>query len=137
MSIFAFKKDGVVNVRVCGYLTRDAKAFDKTVIFSVCYGKERYMDVKVWKSEKKLADLAECLEKHDVVAVDGVFETYAGKDNKERSQVVADFIAVQQEVPEADVGNSDAGGFTPARVPVDVSADGFEDEDSGTLPWEK
>lgn len=127
MSIFAFKKDGTVNIRVCGYLPRDAKAFDKTVLFSVCYGKGKYMDVKVWRSNQKLADFAECLEKHDNVSVDGVFEEYTGKDSAKRSQVVADFIAVQQEAPEADTG--DASGFTPARDPVVVSADGFEEGD--------
>lgn len=135
MSIFAFKKDGAVNIRVCGYLPRDAKAFDKMVLFSVCYGKDRYMDVKVWKIGRKLADLAECLEKHDTVAVDGVLETYTGKDGKERSQVVADFITVQQEVMETEAGGGE-GGFTPASAPVDVSADGF-DEDGGKLPWEQ
>lgn len=135
MSIFAFKKDGVVNIRVCGYLTRDAKAFDKTVLFSVCYGKDRYMDVKVWRSNRKLSDFAECLEKHDNVAVDGVFEEYTGKDGAKRSQVVADFISVQQEAPEIDEGDSEAGGFTPASGPVDVSADGFDDEGGGELPW--
>ena len=120
MSLFQCKeKDGTINMRVCGYLTKEPKSFEKVTLFSVCYGKKKYMDVKVWASNKELNALALCLEHHDTVDVSGVYETYVNKENKEFGQIVADFITVLQQPPAPDYveppeprGDADAGdGF--------------------------
>ena len=134
MSLFQCKeKDGTVNMRVCGYATKDPRSFDKITLFSVCYGKNKYMDVKVWASNKELNALATCIERHDTVDVSGIYETYVNKDGKEFGQIVADFISVLQEPPVPDYveppvsesGNAENGGFKEIE----------EEEDDGELPF--
>ena len=134
MSLFQTKeRDGTVNIRVCGYVTKDPyiPASGKMVLFSVCYGKEKFMDCKAWASSK-VGQLAACLERHDEVAVDGVWEQYTDKDGKERSQVRVDHIAVQMEAPKADEqqeirqSGAESGGFTELNE---------AEEDEGTLPF--
>ena len=134
MSLFQTKeRDGTVNIRVCGYVTKDPyiPTSGKMVLFSVCYGKEKFMDCKAWASSK-VGQLAACLERHDEVAVDGVWEQYTDKDGKERSQVRVDHIAVQMEAPKADEqqelrqSSAESGGFTELNE---------AEEDDGTLPF--
>lgn len=135
MSLFQSKeKDGTVNLRVCGYITKDPYIPDskKVVLFSVCYGKDKYMECKAWASSK-VGQLAACMEKHDEVAVDGVWEQYDGKDGKKHDQIRVDHIAVQMDAPRAEapkqetatVSATDGGGF----------AELDESEDDGTLPF--
>lgn len=89
---YSKEQDGTMNVCVSGYLTRDAFVNDKVILFSVCYGKQKYMDVKVWRNTDELAALAACLEKHDTVLVCGTYETYTSKDGEKKDQINADFL---------------------------------------------
>lgn len=125
------EKDGTINIRVCGYLPRDAYVPEsgKVVLFSVCYGKSKFMDCKVWVNEKT-GRLAACLERHDQVAVDGVLESYNDKEGKQRWQVAVDHIEVQQEAPEAEDDGSNRD-----EPPGPVGAQFHDEEDDGTLPF--
>lgn len=92
MSIFYSKEqDGTLNVRVSGYLTKEPKVTEKVVLFSVCYGKKKYMDCKAWAKDTP-GQIAACLEAHDCVAVDGTYEVYTKSDGTERKQIVVDGI---------------------------------------------
>lgn len=92
MSIFYSKEqDGTLNVRVSGYLTKEPKVTEKVVLFSVCYGKKKYMDCKAWSKDTP-GQIAACLEAHDCVAVDGTYEVYTKSDGTERKQIVVDGI---------------------------------------------
>lgn len=92
MSIFYSKEhDGTLNVRVSGYLTKEPKFTEKVVLFSVCYGKKKYMDCKAWAKDTP-GQIAACLEAHDCVAVDGTYEVYTKSDGTERKQIVVDGI---------------------------------------------
>ncbi len=92
MSIFYCKEqDGTMNVRVSGYVTKDPKVTEKVVLFSVCYGKQKYMDCKAWANETA-GQIAACLERHDAVAVDGVYEQFEGRDGQIRKQLSVDGI---------------------------------------------
>ena len=93
MSIFCFKEkdDGTLNIRVSGYLTKEPKVTEKVVLFSVCYGKKKYMDCKAWAKDTP-GQIAACLEAHDCVAVDGVYEVYKKSDGTQREQIVVDGI---------------------------------------------
>ena len=135
MSLFQTKeKDGTINIIVNGYLTKDPRVFEKDgapsiVSFSVCYGKKKYMDCKVWAGNKELFALACCLEQHDVVSVSGEYGTHTGKDGKEYSQVSVDFITVLQQAPQADMPDR------PSYGAVDCGFQEIEEEDSGELPF--
>lgn len=135
MALFQTKeKDGTMWVRVSGYLTKDPKTFDKTVIFSVCYDKKKYMDIQVWRSQENLAMLASCLERHDSVAVDGKLESYTGKDGTQRWKVVADFLGVVG-TPAAP-GKENAGTESAAKPPQEAPGAKLEEvEDDGELPF--
>ena len=80
-----------MNVRVSGYITKDPKVTEKVVLFSVCYGKQKYMDCKAWANETA-GQIAACLERHDAVAVDGVYEQFEGRDGQIRKQLSVDGI---------------------------------------------
>lgn len=105
MSIFYSKeKDGTLNVHVSGYVTKDPKVTDKVVLFSVCYGKQKYMDCKAWGNETA-GKIAACLERHDAVSVDGVYEEFEGRDGQLRKQISVDGIfpmIVPAAAPERD-----------------------------------
>lgn len=126
------EKDGTVSVIVGGYVTKDPYIPEsgKVVLFSVCHGKDKYKDCKVW-ADKKAGKLAACLEKHDEVVVYGVIEPYTGKDGKERFQIAVDHIAVQQEPmePQAAPRAETGGGPLPEGF---TEQDG---EDDGELPF--
>ena len=109
MSIFHSRvKDGTLNVRVTGYLTKDPKVTDKVVLFSVCYGKKKYMDCKAWTSDTP-GQIAACMEHHDFVSVDGVFQPYTGSDGQTRDQITVD-------------------GIFPMNIPFAAPADVSEDD---------
>ena len=93
MSIFCFKEkeDGTLNIRVSGYLTKEPKVTEKVVLFSVCYGKKKYMDCKAWANDTP-GQIAACLEAHDCVAIDGTYEVYTKSDGTKREQIVVDGI---------------------------------------------
>ena len=92
MSIFFSKeRDGTLNVRVTGYVTKAPKVTEKIILFSVCYGRKKYIDCKAWKRHLP-GELASLLERHDYVSVEGVFETYTGSDGTARDQIVVDGI---------------------------------------------
>lgn len=135
MALFQTReKDGTLWVRVTGYLTKDPKTFDKTLLFSICYDKKKYMDVKVWRSQKGLANLTSCLERHDRVAIDGKLESYTGKDGTQRWQVEADFIGVVGALPAASRESRDSSDSTNA--PQDVPGAKLEEaEDDGEIPF--
>lgn len=130
MSILQSKeKDGTISLRVCGYLTKDPYIPDskKVVLFSVCHGKDKYMDCKCW-ADKAVGKLAACLERHDEVAVDGIYDTYTDKNGNHREQLLVDYLSVQQSAPsggernEEDTGESGTGDFA-------------EEIDEGNLPF--
>ena len=133
MSLFQTKeKDGTISMRVCGYVPKDPRIYEKFALLSVCYGKKKYMDVKVWASNRDTLGMASCLEAHDSVAIDGVYETYTGKDDKAHGQIVADFISVMG-APASAASAEDA-----AQRNVEPSSElpeGFTEEDEGTLPF--
>jgi len=132
MSLIQSKeRDGTVSLHVCGYVTKDPyiPQSGKVVLFSVCYGKDKYMDCKVW-ADKKAGQLAACLEKHDDVCVDGVLDAYE-KDGKTKVQISVDFLTVQQEAPstpeaeDAAEASASPEGFTELN----------EEDDGGELPF--
>ena len=138
MSLFQSKeKDGTINLAVSGYLTKEPKTFEKDgritmALFSVCYGKSKYMDIKVPGFREELLNLALCLEAKDNVEVKGVFESYTGKDGTQHSQIFADWIAVLQAPPaaeEREQRHSAAENSAPALREIQ------EEEDDGDLPF--
>lgn len=123
------ERDGTISMRVAGSVAQDPKVYDKMAVFSVRYKKGCFLNVKVW-NDSPCGQLARCLEKGDHVAVDGIFETYTGKDGKAYSQIVADFITVQ---PLPPPGDEPKDGAKPADG---GAADAFtEEEDDGELPF--
>lgn len=92
MSIIAYKEqDGTINLHVSGYLTRNPKVLEKVVLFSVCYRKDKYMECKAWR-DSIAGQNAACLETHDNVTVDGIFETFTKKDGTTAQQLSADCV---------------------------------------------
>lgn len=120
--IFSKEKDGTINVHAAGYVTKEPKVYDKVVLFGVCYGKSKYLDCKCWRNDIP-GQIAECLEKHDVVTVDGVYESYENKDGDTKWQasvdailVVAPPVAAAPSATEVPAGTqsqtAQTGGFT-------------------------
>ena len=141
MSIFSFReKDGTVNVRVSGYLTRDPKVYETVVLFSVCYAnrpEKKYMDCKAWAKDMP-GRVAACLERHDCVSVDGVYETYEGKDGQTREQIVVDAIhpvVAPQEAPAAPAAPRQAQAATAKPETGSGAFADLDDDDSGELPF--
>lgn len=135
MSIFQTKeKDGTINIRVCGYLTKDpfVPESGKVVLFTVCYAKDKYMDCKAW-GDKTVGELAACLERHDEVAVDGIYDSYTGKDGKRREQIVADHISVQQ----SPIARGSQEAHSGVETDSGIAPDGFveEEDNGGELPF--
>lgn len=129
MSIFHFReRDGTINVGVNGYLPKEPKVLEKVVLFSVCYGKDKYMDCKAWASDTA-GRVAACLERHDYVAVDGIYETYTGKDGKEHSQVVVDGIFVMAEPVASTYAEPAPSGTSSSSSFAELT------EDDGELPF--
>lgn len=89
--IFSKEQDGTMNVHAAGYLTREPMVYDKVVLFGLCYGKQKFLDCKAWRNDDN-GRIAECLEKHDVVSVDGVYASYKNKDGETKWQVTVDAI---------------------------------------------
>ncbi len=100
--IYSKEQDGTLNVAVSGYITNDAKVYEKVVLFSVCYNRKakKYMDCKAW-SDSIAGKIAACLEKHDEVTAFGTYEKYVGKDGKERDQIIIDGL-IPMLVPQAE-----------------------------------
>lgn len=116
MSIFAYKeRDGTVNLRVVGYLTKDPKVTEKVVLFSVCYGKKKYMDCKAWAGETA-GQTAACMEHHDNVDVSGVFQQYTNRDGVVKDQLLADAV-----IPLTVPTFSDAEEMGEADLPPSTS----------------
>lgn len=126
MILYSKEQDGTMNVHVTGYLTKDPKITEKVVLFSVCYGKKKYMDCKAWKNEKQ-GEIASLLERHDVVSVDGTMDSYTDRDGKERSQLSVDGIFVMQIAAPV----SDASGLPPSSSTFEELAG----EDESDLPF--
>lgn len=130
MSIFYSKEqDGTLNVRVSGYLTKEPKVTEKVVLFSVCYGKKKYMDCKAWAKDMP-GQIAACLEAHDCVAVDGTYEVYTKSDGTERKQIVVDGIFPMVVPYAAPTQNDDA-----AEQPQTKSVFTEIDDSGGDLPF--
>ena len=85
------EKDGTVSMMVSGYLPKAPKVFEKVVLFSVCYGKGKFMDCKAWTNDA-VGKIAACLERHDNVAVCGVYETYTKDNGETQKQIAVDGI---------------------------------------------
>lgn len=129
MSIFQSReKDGTINVRVTGYLTKDPKVTDKVVLFSVCYGKKKYIDCKCWAGDVA-GQIAACLEHHDSVGVDGVYESYEGRDGQVRPQIAVDGVFPMTIPAFDDVPNQED------LPPSSSTYEELEDSDSGELPF--
>lgn len=132
MSFFQSKmKDGTVNIQAFGYVTKDPfiTQSGKLILFTVCYGKDKYIDCKAFSSSKS-GELAACLEKHDEVGVAGVWEQYKDKDGNDHDQIRVDFLTVQMEAPQAEETaeakpSEQTNGFT------DIS----DEEGDGELPF--
>ena len=130
MSIFHSKeKDGTLNVRVTGYLTKDPKVTDKVVLFSVCYGKKKYMDCKAWTSDTP-GEIAACLEHHDYVSVDGIYQPYTGNDGQTRDQITVDGV-FPMVPPAANVPEQEEPDSPPQSVQTWSEISGMD----GELPF--
>lgn len=80
MSIVASKdKDGVVNVVMCGKISRNPELRENTkgskVKFSIAYGKKKYMDCDAWADSEE-GEIAGRLEVGDKVLVMGTHRTW-------------------------------------------------------------
>lgn len=128
--IFSKEQDGTINVHAAGYVTREPKVLDKVVLFGLCYGKQKYLDCKAWRSDVTGGE-AERLEKHDWISVDGVYESYENKDGDTKWQARLDAIF--------PVGVSSAGDAQPSAPPKpqNQQSGGFEelDGDDSELPF--
>ena len=138
MSIICFKeKDGTVNVHASGYVTKDPKCFEKVVLFSVCYGRQKYLDCKAWAKDVP-GKIAACLERHDQVTVDGIMDTYTDREDNERSELVVDGItplvvpaaqnAAYADAAAAALKGNTANQMTPTETRFEEIDDGSEDE---------
>lgn len=133
MSIFYSKEqDGTLNVRVSGYLTKEPKVTEKVVLFSVCYGRKKYMDCKAWANETA-GQVAACLEYHDAVSVDGVYETYEGRDGEERKQLAVDAV-FPMTVPTMADSHTERPAVEAKAEPVSSKWEDLSDDDGG-LPF--
>lgn len=128
MIVYSREQDGTLNVCVTGYLTKDAYVSDTVVLFSVCYGKNKYMDAKVWRTDETLAGIASRLEKHDTVMVAGVYETFQNKNGETKNQVKVDFLSPLS-VPAAAIPVPDEQDQAAAGTWQDVT------DDEGELPF--
>lgn len=142
MSLFQTKeRDGSVYILAGGYVTKDPKVFEKSILFSVCYAKQKYINVKVWlHDDDVLSDIAKLLERHDRVLVSGKYETYRTTTGDERNQIVADYINVATVPSAAPSGKMEDGAEQPVTDKPDNSPaqipEGFtEEEDDGELPF--
>ena len=133
MAIFYSKKqDGTMDVMVTGSVSQEAQLASngKTVRFSVCYGKKKYMNCAVW-ANGPLADLVGRLEKHDVVMVSGEYQKWE-YNGKNYSNVTADYVGI-----------AGAGSVATPAMPNSTSTppndDGGEfaelDDSDGDLPF--
>lgn len=129
--LYSKEQDGTLNVAISGYVTKDAKVFDKVVLFSVCYnGKaKKYMDCKAW-SDRTAGKIASCLEKHDEVMVFGIHERYTGKDGQARDQIIVDGIIPMVEPPAAT-----APVMAQAQGAQSAEAFSLIEEDDAELPF--
>lgn len=133
MSIFHSKaKDGVLHVAVCGKLTRDPElketAKGNKVKFSVCYGKQQYMDCDAWEDSDS-GQIAGRLEKGDTVLALGIHRTWTYNDKVYQS------LSVDGIIP---VGLSALAAEPPQPTESETdNAGGWEEltEDSGDLPF--
>lgn len=140
MSINCFKeKDGTVNVQASGYVTKDPKCFEKVVLFSVCYGKQKYLDCKAWARDIP-GKIAACLERHDQVAVYGIMGTYTDRDDNERSELVVDGIIpmvdpTAQNAAYADAAVAALKNNTASQPKTEEAQFEDMDEDDSDLPF--
>lgn len=107
MSLFQSRqKDGTISIQATGYVTKDPYIPEsgKIVFFTVCYGKQKYLDCKAW-ANTAAGRLAACLEKHDTVCVTGDLDEYEAKDGTRKQQLVVDFLTVQMEPPQSEYTN--------------------------------
>lgn len=125
---YSKEQDGTMNVMVSGYLPKDAFTNDKVILFSVCYGKQKYMDVKVWRNSDDLATLAACLEKHDTVFVCGTHDAYTNKNGERKTQLTADFL-MPMTMPAAAPSEPDAQNQAAAGTWKEL------DDNDGELPF--
>ena len=115
--IFAKEKDGTINVHAAGYITHEPKVFDKIVLFSICYGKDKYYDCKAWRNDPA-GKIASCLERHDVVMVDGVYDVYQPEGGEKKERIAVDAIVsvvattVSASGPKTSESKASSGPFT-------------------------
>lgn len=135
MSIIFFKeKDGTINVHAAGYVTREPKVLDKVVLFGLCYGKQKFLDCKAWRNDAA-GRVAECLEKHDVIAIDGVYESYENKDGETKWQASVDAI-FPVTVPSAAANSPAAPVQQSSADPLDTLGSRLQEYDgSDELPF--
>lgn len=129
MILYSREQDGTLNVCVTGYLTKDAHVAEKVVLFSVCYGKNKYMDAKVWRSDETLAGIASCLEKHDTVMAAGIYETFQNRNGETKNQIKVDFVYPLSVPAAAAVPVPDEQDQAAAGTWQDVT------DDEGELPF--
>lgn len=131
MSLFQSReKDGTIWAMVNGTLVKNPEVREKMLLFSVCYGRKKYMNCKVWASSEVLSVYSGLLERHDVVSVSGKLEQYTGKDGKQYWTIAADYVNAVQ-IPVAIAGNHESheGGSLPGEISF------ADEEDDGELPF--
>ena len=124
--IFAKEKDGTINVHAAGYVTRVPKVLEKVVLFGICYGKEKYYDCKAWRNDPA-GQVAACLEKPDVISLDGVYERYTNKNGEEQEQIAVDAIFAVTAPAEATRASTTGSGAESQFSEID--------EDDSDLPF--
>lgn len=137
MSVIAFKdKDGNVNMHLAGRVTKEPKSKENSrggkCIFSMSYGKKKYMQIEVWSDNEYVYDTACRLDKGDVISVDGAYSTWTFND-KQYESVTADYI----DAPKVPLVPVRGGSAAPASTANPVTSQDFEELDGeDALPFE-
>ena len=131
--VYSKSKDGVLNVAVCGKISREPEIKTNTkgdkVRFSVYYAKKSYMDCDAW-ADSDAGHMAMCLEEGDTVMVMGTHRSWTYND-KEYQSVAVDGI-FPMSIPSA---SSEATAEAPASRPPQ-NTDGYEElSDDEGLPF--
>ena len=119
--VYSKEQDGTMNVLVCGKVVRDPELKHGNngdrVIFSVSYGKSKFMDCEAW-ADSDVGSVASLLEKNDVVGVSGTHRTWE-YNGKTYATLSADMIftlavpeAYEPEAPKASAKSEAPSSFS-------------------------
>ena len=135
--IFSKNNDGVLNVAICGKLTKDPELKESNkgnkIKFSINYAKSKYMDCDAW-ADSGAGEVAAMLEKGDHVFVMGIHRSW-NYNEKTYQSVTVDGIWPMGIMPVAAAPQTSGSAAQPDEM-GDKKADGWEElEDEGDLPF--